>query len=252
MELKRKVFVGLIVLLFSVSSVTAGLEETVLEKVRDATVMVFVHRQRDGKKTVSSGSGFFVSKEGYVVTCQHVIAEKLTYTNWRGDQVKRDYNVKRIQVVVNAGTQRVAGARARVIREYPERDLAILKVDDLPVNQHLDFAKNKNLQETQDVWCFGYPLGDALAEGDNGPNVTITEGQITSLRRKEDKLRRIQTDVSVTQGNSGGPVVNGKGQVIGIIYLKVGRDSGINMAIPGDEACMIVTVLKIRSGLIKR
>lgn len=233
---QNRMLVWFIALVLCASNAMGELKDDVLERVRRATVLVLVHRSSDGRKVTTSASGFFVSEDGYVVTCRHAIAEKVRYEDWRGSQVTRQYDIERIQVVVNAGTPRVAGAPAEVVAEDRENDLAILKVSELPVREKLDFGDTGVLRETQSVWCFGYPLGEALAEGEHGPSITVAEGQITSLRRKKDRLQRIQTDVSVTQGNSGGPVVNSEGKVVGVIYLKVGRDTGLNMAIPASRA----------------
>jgi S1-C subfamily serine protease len=203
-----------------------------------------VKRRRGDAETTTSGTGFIISKDAHIMTNYHVVAEKITRRNWRGEEITEQYDVQEIRVVTKAGTRHVAGASARVIAADPKNDLAILKADELAVKDYLKFGEYAELTETQNVWCFGYPLGEKLAEDQHGPSITITQGQITSLRKRDGKLQRVQTDASVTAGNSGGPVVDADGNVIGVIRLKIGLDSGINMAIPSRKAQSLFRKMK--------
>jgi hypothetical protein len=79
--------------------------------------------------------------------------------------------------------------------------------------------------------AFGYPFGKALAKGEDYPSISVNTGRITSLRMPGGKLTSIQLDVVLNPGNSGGPVLDKAGRVIGVVQGGV-RGAGINFAIP--------------------
>jgi len=173
---------------------------------------------------VSGGSGFFIEHGGrqYLVTNYHVIEDALE-------------DGLTMRVVVGAGSPDVKGGTASVVAATSEDDLALLAVDGLSAEQVLELAEAEPAI-TDTVWCFGYPLGDLLAADGYGPEITVTHGRVTSLRRKAGRLHQIQTDAAVAQGSSGGPVLDDEGKVVGVTYLKVGVESGLNMAIPAWKA----------------
>jgi hypothetical protein len=83
-----------------------------------------------------------------------------------------------------------------------------------------------------EVAAFGYPFGKDLAVNKSQyPNITISLGHITSLRKDGGVLKKIQLDASLNPGNSGGPVIDARGQVIGIVVSGI-TGTGINFAIP--------------------
>src|SRR5262249_46356889 len=79
--------------------------------------------------------------------------------------------------------------------------------------------------------AFGYPFGRMLASDNRYPSVSVNTGAITALRRKAGKLSAIQLDASVNPGNSGGPVVDRKGNLIGIVESGI-MGARLNFAIP--------------------
>ena len=93
-----------------------------------------------------------------------------------------------------------------------------------------------------DVVAFGFPLAGGPAPGRDGrPSISVNAGSITALRRQEGRLKEIQLDAELNPGNSGGPVLDGHGKVIGVVRSGMvarglGR-TGINQAIPVSTVC---------------
>ncbi len=114
-------------------------------------------------------------------------------------------------------------------------DLALLHCDNTDNTAELtalEQGSDSELFETQEVTVFGYPLGTALAlRKEQYPNITVSVGRISAIRRSENSLAAIQLDAVINPGNSGGPVLDGEGRVIGIVVAKIG-DTDLNLAIP--------------------
>lgn len=169
----------------------------------------------------SFGSGFIISADGYVMTNAHVIARADEVTVTLTD--KREYKAK------------VIGSDART-------DVALLKIDakNLPV---VNVAKGDVLKVGEWVVAIGSPFGF-----DN----SVTAGIVSAKGRQlpdESYVPFIQTDVAVNPGNSGGPLFNMRGEVVGInsqIFSKSGGFMGISFAIPIDVALNITEQLKSR------
>ncbi|KAG0298684.1 hypothetical protein BGZ96_008712 [Linnemannia gamsii] len=163
------------------------------------------------------GSGFVISADGYVMTNAHVVYDADTIYVTLLD--KREFKAKLI------------GADKR-------SDVALLKIDakDLPV---VTLGDSNALRVGEWVVAIGSPFGF-----DN----TLTAGIVSAKGRNTgDYLPFIQTDVAVNPGNSGGPLMNLRGEVIGInsqIYSRTGGFMGISFAIPIDEATRVAEQLK--------
>jgi len=167
----------------------------------------------------SLGSGFIISADGYILTNSHVVqsAEEITVklTN------KREYKAKLI------GTDR-------------RTDVALIKIEatNLP---HVKIGDPARLRVGEWVVAIGSPFGF-----DN----TVTAGIVSAKGRSlpdENFVPFIQTDVAVNPGNSGGPLFNMKGEVVGInsqIYSRTGGFMGLSFAIPIDMATEIAEQLK--------
>jgi serine protease Do len=165
----------------------------------------------------SLGSGFIISKDGYLVTNNHVIqgADEINVTLQEG---QRTYS-------------------AEVLGTDPETDLALLKIKadrDLPV---LVFGNSGSLEVGQWVLAIGNPFG---------LQNTVTAGIISAMGRvigagPYDHF--IQTDASINPGNSGGPLVNLRGEVIGINTAIVATGQGIGFALPSDQAADVIDQL---------
>ncbi|MBL0230845.1 MAG: DegQ family serine endoprotease [Moraxellaceae bacterium] len=167
----------------------------------------------------SFGSGFIISKEGYVLTNNHVVDH--------ADKVMVKLNDRR-------------ELEAEVIGTDERTDVALLKIkaDNLPIVQ---IGNPQTLKVGQPVLAIGSPFGF---------DYSATAGIVSAKSRalpNESYVPFIQTDVAINPGNSGGPLFNSDGQVIGInsqIYSRSGGYMGLAFAIPIDVAMDVVEQLK--------
>ncbi|MCP4875949.1 MAG: trypsin-like serine protease [Gammaproteobacteria bacterium] len=162
------------------------------------------------------GSGFLISSPGYVLTNQHVVGQSR-------------------EVVVILGGQEI---RAVVLRSHPGRDVALLRLKRHDGAKPLQIDANQ-VSLGEEIYVVGTPLDETF-------DFSITRG-IISARRTLDKRPYYQTDAAVNPGNSGGPVFNSSGNVIGItvagLFTRDGASKNINYVIPIVDA---LEALKIK------
>src|SRR5205814_2075662 len=105
--------------------------------------------------------------------------------------------------------------RATVVRADKDRDLALLRAEKVNGLPTLALGSMDDVTELMDVYAFGFPFGRLLSPNmKDYPAVSANAGSVTALRRKEGALDHIQLDVALNPGNSGGPLVDEKGQVV--------------------------------------
>ncbi len=171
-----------------------------------------------------SGSGVIISSDGSILTNYHVVegAERIT---------------------VHLADRR--SFRARAVGVDPDLDIALLKVEAdgaLPV---APLGRSSEVRIGEWVCAIGNPLGW---------DHTLTVGVVSQLGRKlfDDSLDNyIQTDAAIHFGNSGGPLVNARGEVIGINAAVSTRGSGIGFAVPIDDAMAVLPQLRARGRVIR-
>jgi len=188
----------------------------------------FGEGQGNGQKHEQSalGSGFIISEDGYILTNTHVIKDA-------------------DEIVVKLADNRQL--EAKVVGSDKPSDVALLKVDahDLPT---VEIGDSSDLQVGQWVLAIGSPFG---------LEHTATQGIVSALDRNlpnDTYTSFIQTDVAVNPGNSGVPLFDGDGDVIGInsqIYSRTGGYMGLSFAIPINTAMNVVDALK-EHGAVKR
>ena len=179
------------------------------------------------RKASSLGSGFIINKNGTVITNNHVIQ-----------------NAEDIIVRVNSKEY-----KAKVIGADPYADLAVLKIDSKDIFTPVKFGDSDKARVGDWVMAIGNPFG---------LGGTVTSG-IISARNRDINLTRyddfIQTDASINQGNSGGPLFNLDGQVVGIntAIIAPGQAGsiGIGFAIPANAASNVIDQL-IKFGETRR
>ncbi|MEY4269983.1 MAG: hypothetical protein RLZZ58_1199 [Pseudomonadota bacterium] len=173
------------------------------------------------------GSGFLISTDGYIVTNNHVITG-----GPRGEQVNT--------VTVTLTDKREY--KATIIGRDVASDLALLKIDatGLPF---VKFADSSKARVGDWVVAIGNPLGLGS---------TVTAGIISAVQRNIGQGgaydRYIQTDTAINRGNSGGPLFDLKGNVVGInnmLISPVGANIGVNFAIPAEAAIPVIDALRI-------
>lgn len=200
-----------------------GLAPTVVESVKKASVFIKVEGEGGG----ASGSGFVIGgddKTLHVATNHHVVE------NPGGKPGK-------ITVVFDSGTKNERSFPATIAASDAERDLAILRVSGVKSPPSaIQLTDNPKLSETMPVFTFGFPFGKALASDDKSPAITIGKASISSLRNGPDgDLAIIQIDGNLNPGNSGGPVVDAKGKLVGVAVATIREGQGIGFIIPAQE-----------------
>jgi serine protease Do len=170
-------------------------------------------------KAQSSGSGFLISEDGYILTNFHVIKDA-------------------DKIIVALSDRREM--EAQLVGGDPRSDLALLKIaaDDLP---YLALADSDKLKVGEWVLAIGSPFGF-----DYSVTAGIVSAKGRSLR-SETYVPFIQTDVAINPGNSGGPLFNLDGEVVGInsqIYTRSGGFMGLSFAIPSNTAIAVVAQLR--------
>jgi LSD1 subclass zinc finger protein len=202
-----------------------------LTDLKSATVFIKV----EAGTTAASGSGFVVKAEGdtaYVVTNHHVITPSADRLPFRGPRFNMG-GPATVTLVFGSGTAQERSAPVEVVADDTEDDLAVLRVKgvkDLP--RPIDLRANANLVETMGLYIFGFPFGTQLALNKGNPAVTVNKGSVSSIRLNEfGELAVVQIDGDLNPGNSGGPVVDGEGRLVGVSVAKV-RGTNIGMAVP--------------------
>ncbi|MGD2112551.1 MAG: Do family serine endopeptidase, partial [Gammaproteobacteria bacterium] len=169
----------------------------------------------------SLGSGFIISKDGYILTNYHVVNEA-------------------DEVIVRLSDRREL--KAEVIGEDKRSDIALVKIEahDLPV---VKIGRSRDLEVGEWVLAIGSPFGFDLSA-----TAGIVSAKGRSLPR-ENYVPFIQTDVAINPGNSGGPLFNQNGEVVGVnsqIYSRTGGYMGLSFAIPIEVAMDVVEQLKTK------
>ena len=175
---------------------------------------------------VSQGSGFVIEQDGYIVTNHHVVDDAVRVTVRLPDE--REFV-------------------AQVVGTDPQTDLALLKIEasGLP---HLPLGDSESLRVGESVVAVGNPFG---------LGGTVTTGIVSGLARDINAgpyVDFIQTDAAINRGNSGGPLLNMAGEVIGVnaaIYSPNGGSVGVGFAIPADTVRTVVAQLR-EAGAVER
>ncbi|MGB5305396.1 MAG: DegQ family serine endoprotease [Gammaproteobacteria bacterium] len=176
------------------------------------------HSYRDAK---SLGSGFIISKDGYIMTNSHVVKDA-------------------DEIIVRMSDRREQ--KAEVIGIDKRSDIALIKIDaqDLPV---VKIGKTSDLEVGEWVLAIGSPFGF-----DHSATAGIVSAKGRSLP-SENYVPFIQTDVAINPGNSGGPLFNQSGEVVGVnsqIYSRTGGYMGLSFSIPIEVAMDVADQLKTK------
>ena len=164
-----------------------------------------------------SGSGFIISEDGYILTNYHVVEDAY---NRRLD----------VEVITYDGTAYAAS----IIGVEPSNDIAVLHIDAEGLSA-ASFGDSDTLQVGDTVYAVGNPLGEL--------EFSMSTGHVSALDRvistqESESVSMFQIDAAVNEGNSGGPVYNDAGQVIGIVTAKYSSSGveGLGFAIPANDA----------------
>lgn len=157
------------------------------------------------------GSGMIINEEGYILTNYHVVE-----------------GAQQVKVVLSDGKE----VNAKVVNYDANYDVAVIKIiDNTQVPAVVELGDSDSLQVGEQVVAIGNPLGTDFFG-------SVTTGIVSALNRKiegdTNNLSYIQTDTAINEGNSGGPLINSKGQIIGINTAKIKESGveGLSFAIP--------------------
>lgn len=174
-----------------------------------------------------SGTGFFISSDGYILTNYHVISDAYTSNS-------------KISVLLYDGSS----YDASVVGTEADNDLAVLKIEKTDCNA-ATFADSNEISIGDTCYAVGNPLGEL--------SFTMTSGIVSALDREiitssyESAINMFQFDAAINNGNSGGPLYNANGEVIGVISAKASSSDsdveGLGFAIPSNDASKIANDL---------
>lgn len=179
-----------------------------------------------------AGSGFVYDLEGHIITNFHVVQGGTSF-------VVTFHNDPKMY-------------KAKIVGVAPEKDVAVLKLEDKPAKlSPITFGSSKDLLVGQNSIAIGSPFG---------LDYTMTTGVISALGRKIDGIGgvkindMIQTDAAINMGNSGGPLLDSNGRLIGmntVIFSTSGSSAGLGFAVPADTIKVIVPQLIQHGKLIR-
>jgi S1-C subfamily serine protease len=198
-----------------------------LERARGGVVSLRMRARRGSRTAEGAGSGFLITPDGYLLTNSHVVDA--------GDA---------ITATLDDGSEHAA---QRVGADV-DTDLALLRIGSAAPLQHLELGESRHLRVGQVVIAIGNP---------QGLSHTVTTGVVSalgrSLRARNGRLIEgvIQTDASLNPGNSGGPLLDTRAQVVGINTAIIAGAQSLCFSVPSDTARWVVSEL-LRHGRVRR
>ena len=193
---------------------------------------------------LGTGSGFVISPYGHVLTNYHVISDR-ELTRQEGDtEVTIKVEVERVEVVFPGGPSGpdADGARrftASIDAVDPALDLAVLSINGVDVT-YVPFGDSTAIEPNDPVQVLGYPFGREVEVAkvkipDIVPRVSASKGTVSALRADEGgRGRYIQTNATMNPGNSGGPLVDKEGYVLGVVRMKLAEAEDVGFAVSID------------------
>jgi S1-C subfamily serine protease len=167
------------------------------------------------KKSSTSGSGFFISKLGHVLTNQHVVdnCQKVTI----GDDTKKQVTANVLETdrrndlaLLKISSMQMASAETKSLIRKLGIKIAPLASDGL--------LRSEGVELGEDVLVAGYPYGDIFSN-----SIKVTKGIVSANRGLGDDTGQFQIDAAVQPGNSGGPIYDGNGNIVGVVVSQLNK-----------------------------
>ncbi|MDE6148619.1 MAG: trypsin-like peptidase domain-containing protein [Ruminococcus sp.] len=188
-----------------------------------------------------TGTGIIMSEDGYIITNAHVVdgaeAISVVLPNNYTEKTKEDDSSKKTDALLKDSDDQKT-IEAELIGKDVQTDIAVIKINQKGLTA-AEFGTSAEVQVGEVSIVIGNPLGLNLANSVTAGIISATDRTLTIEDRT---MNLIQTDASINSGNSGGPLINAYGQVIGITSAKVASTygEGLGFAIPIDEAIPII------------
>lgn len=232
-----------------------GLPLATLAALKRATVFIKV----DAGNQLATGSGFLARLEGttaFIVTNNHVIepaAERfLPFRPPFGRPRLGNAGNQRLHytVVVGSGTKEERSYTAELASADAKVDLAVLRIRDMQnIPNPVTLDNNLKLVETMPVFILGFPFGEALAFDRGNPAITVGKGSVSSIRLdNEGQVKMVQINGDLNPGNSGGPVVDAQGRLIGIAVATV-KGTQIGLAVPAPKLTTLLAQAPVQGAV---
>ena len=198
-----------------------------VSKIYEKCIESVVSISTKNGRVSSVGSGFVYSEDGYIATANHVIE-----------------GANEIDVIFSDGKR----LSARVVGGNALCDIALLKIEGKKLSA-LDMGNSHKLVVGQEVAAIGTPASldyaGSVSSGEISYVNRIVKIYDQSSDRLEKKMNLIQTSVPLNPGNSGCPLLDGSGRVVGMVTMKLGSEfDGMGFAIPADSVCKILDAMK--------
>jgi serine protease Do len=235
----------------------------VIEKLTPSVALISA--EFDSVNGGSTGTGIIFSSDGYIITNAHVITTEVQtyvnngnsnysdpFSNFFGNyynQYQTQTEVKqadKVTVTLSDGTE----YEAEIVGSDSNTDLAVLKIDASGLTA-AEIGDSSTLKMGDKAITLGYPLGLGLSASD-GIISGLDKEMTVEVAGGTATMTLVQTDAAINAGNSGGPLINDRGQVVGITSSKIASSSvdGVGFAIPITDALPIINEL-MTTGTVK-
>ena len=197
----------------------------IVKMVSPATVPLSIIGVDDGQETkIGSGTGFIITKDGYIVTNQHVVI--------MSDRAAGTYYVTVLLPDIETPV------RAEIVGSDVQTDIAVLKVDTDKELPCVTFGDSDKLQAGE----LAVVIGNSLGRFDDSVTVGVISAPSREINRHGYFVDIIQTDAAINPGNSGGPLINSFGEVVGITNAKIvtGTSESLGFAIPVNSVKKVI------------
>ncbi len=182
------------------SSIFAQINSDSVNRGKKATALVEI--AHNGLTTM--GTAFCIDESGLFVTTARVVEKAATKES-------------RLSLVLDGGLPSQRAVRAKVYRRDNDANLALLETTDKGGFTALELGHDTSVKELSETITFGYPLGTMLSVNPNVlPQISVLPSRVTSLSHQNGQLSGFELEISIAPGNSGGPVLENSGKVVGV------------------------------------